>query len=192
MTELSRGVAPCLNCAEQADPDAIHIVYEIHFSGLRLYKVGITNTEVRNDRIASHVAQGGVLIEACEVPNREAARTVEEAILCSARDFPSDCTSRDFPQGGYTETWSDQGPAIGIGEIVEQCTQEEAPGFDRLRRLREYFDKEPATIEELLEFRHVESKEVDGFRVHHVGFSEPVEQVLRKIRARRESSSIET
>jgi hypothetical protein len=181
-----------LSCAEQADPDAIHIVYKMHFPGLRAYKVGITNTEVRNDRIASHTARGGVLIESCEVPNLEAARTVENIALGAVRDFPSSCTSRDFPQGGYTETWSDQGPDVNVGEIIAQCSSVEAPGFDRLKKLQEYFDKDPATIEELIQFRHVEDEDFDGLRIHHIGLSEPLEQVLRKIRAQRETPSTNT
>ncbi|KIX79151.1 hypothetical protein SF23_02345 [Streptomyces sp. MBRL 10] len=189
ITDLKRGVTPCLSCAEAADPDALHAVYKIHFPALRAYKVGITNTEVRHDRIASHVARGGILIEHHEVPNREAARTVEASVLGSVRGFPSGCTSRDFPQGGYTETWSDSGPEIDLADIVEHLTREGAPGFDRLGKLKEYFAAAPASIEELVEFRKIETEEIDGVQVHHLDLSEPLEQVLRKIRARRTAIS---
>lgn len=188
VADLMNGVAPCLACAEAADPDAPHTVYLMHFPRLRACKVGITSSESRHDRIASHVAHGGVLLGQHDVPNREAALTVEDFALSAVRDFPSGCTARDFPQGGYTETWSDSAPDIDLGEIVARLASEEAPGFDRLSKLTAYFDSEPATIEELVEFRRIERIEVDGGVVHRVGFSEPLEQVLRKIRARRAAS----
>jgi hypothetical protein len=185
IADLMNGFAPCLACAEEVDPDAPHTVYLMHFPSLRACKIGITNSEARNDRVNSHVTQGGVLLGQYEVPNREAARTVEDFVLSVMRDYPSGCTARDFPQGGYTETWSDDAPDMDLDDVVARLASEEAPGFDRLSKLRAYFDSEPATIEELVEFRQVESIDVSGAVVHRLGFSEPLEQVLRKIRARR-------
>jgi hypothetical protein len=185
IADLMNGVAPCLDCAEAADPDAPHIVYLMHFPSLRACKIGITSSEVRHDRIASHVTHGGVLLGQYEVPNREAARTVEDFVLSAMRDCPSGCAARDFPQGGYTETWSDVAPDIDLDDVITRLASEEAPGFDRLSKLRTYFNSEPATIEELVEFRQIRSIDVNGTVVHQVGFSEPLDQVLRKIRARR-------
>jgi hypothetical protein len=185
IADLMNGVAPCLACSEPADPDAPHTVYLIRFPSLRACKIGITNSEARHDRVTSHVARGGVLLGQHEVPNGEAARTVEDFVLGVMRDFPSGCTARDFPQGGYTETWSDDAPDIDLDDVVAKLASEEAPGFDRLSKLTAYFNSEPATMAELVEFRHVESIDVDGTVVHQLGLSEPLEQVLRKIRARR-------
>ncbi|MDJ1135038.1 hypothetical protein [Streptomyces iconiensis] len=185
ISDLTAGIAPCLRCAEDTDPDAIHVVYLMFFRELSAYKIGATSTEARNDRIASHAARGGTLLDQHEVPNREAALTVEAHVLGMVRHHPSVCTERDFPQGGYTETWSDDGPKINLAEVIARLTQGEAPGFDRLRKLRTYFSEAPATIEELVEFRLIETIKVDGLEVHHVGLSESEEQVLRKIRSRR-------
>ncbi|MFD4907103.1 hypothetical protein [Kitasatospora purpeofusca] len=185
LVDLRRGVTPCLNCAELADPNALHIVYKLHFPALRAYKVGITNTEARHDRIASHISHGGILLESCEVPNREAAQTAEDTVLRSVRGFPSSCTPKDMPQGGYTETWSDTGPNIDLRQAINLLKSEAAPGFDRLEKLREYFKDAPVTIDEFVPFRQVTVEEVDGVQMHHIGFSEPLEQVLRKIRAQR-------
>jgi hypothetical protein len=187
ITELTRGVAPCLTCAESVDPDSPYIVYKVHFPRLRAYKSGITSIEARHDRIAAHVANGGVLLEQHEVPNREAAKTVEDRIRDTVRDFPSDCTAADFPQGGYTETWSDEGPDINLAEVVKTLAAAQMPGFDRLGRLQKYFAGKPPTIDEIVEFRRIETHIVDDREVHVVGLSEPLEQVLRKIRARRGS-----
>lgn len=118
ISELKSGVAPCFNCAEATDPDAVHIVYMVCFPQLSARKVGITSTEVRHDRIASHLARGGIPLDQHEVPNREAARTLEDLVLCAVREFPSGCTARDFPQGGFTETWSDDGPDTDLGNVI--------------------------------------------------------------------------
>ncbi|MGW6357932.1 hypothetical protein ACWFR5_22870 [Streptomyces sp. NPDC055092] len=185
ISELKSRVASRLSCAEATDPDAVHLVYVMHFPVLRACKVGITSTEVRHDRIASHQAQGGILLQQQVVPNREAAMAVEDFVLRAVREFPSGCASSDFPQGDYTETWSDDGPAVDLARVISDLEGEEAPGFDRLSKLWAYFDSEPATIDELVEFRHIEIVEVDGTEVHRVGFSEPLERVLSKIRARR-------
>jgi hypothetical protein len=185
ITDLMSGVTPCLTCAEAVDPDAPHAVYLMHFPRLSACKIGITSSEARHNRVTSHIAQGGVLLEQHEVPNKEAARTVEDFVLSAVRDFPSGRTARDFPQGGYTETWSDNAPDIELGNVIARLASEEAPGFDRLSKLKAYFASEPPTIEELVRFRHIETIEVDGCEVHQLGFSEPLEQVLRKIRARR-------
>jgi hypothetical protein len=185
ITDLKAGIAPCLACAELADPDAPHAVYLMHFPELNACKIGITNSEARHSRVASHVAHGGVLREQHEVPNREAARTVEDFVLRAVRVFPANCKEHDFPQGGDTETWSDSVPGIDLGDIVAGLVSQEAPGFDRLSKLKAYFEDKPPTIEELKNFILVEIIEVAGGEVRRVGFSEPQEQVLRKIRARR-------
>lgn len=190
VSELASGVSPCLTCdAATTDPDASHLVYVVHFPRLGAYKVGITGTGVRHDRLASHAAQGGVPVGRRVVPNREAARTVEEFVLRVVRDHPSGCTAEDFPQGGFTETWAEDGPEVDLGGIVDRLAREEAPGFDRLGKVKAFFEDEPLTIEELVEFQRIETIETDGGEVHCVGLSEPLEQVLRKVRARRASGA---
>jgi hypothetical protein len=189
LADLKRGIAPCLDCAGSPDPDAPHVVYQMHFPRLRVRKVGIANKESRHDRVASHVAHGGVLLEIHDVPNREAALAVEHFVLNSVEGFASDCTVRDFPQGGYTETWSDDAPEVKLGEIIGKLASEEAPGFDRLGKLKAYFDGDPAAIDELAPFVQVQPVDVDGGTVYVVDFSEPQEQVLRKIRAHRTTRS---
>lgn len=47
------------------------------------------------------------------------------------------------------------------------------------------------SLEELVEFRQVESIDVDGTVVHRLGLSEPLGQVPRKIRARRAAPDAE-
>ena len=124
ITDLMDGIAPCLVCAEGADPDAPYTVYLMHFPRLRACKIGITSSEARHDRVACHVTHGGVLLGQYEVPNREAARTVEDFVLSVMRDSPSGCIAWDFPQGGHTETWSDDAPNIDLDDIVTRLASE--------------------------------------------------------------------
>ncbi|QVJ02276.1 hypothetical protein KGD82_06250 [Nocardiopsis eucommiae] len=63
--------------------------------------------------------------------------------------------------------------------------KDEAPGFDRLRELRNYFSKAPVSIEEISDFVRVQTEDVNGDDVHIVSLSESEEQILHKIRARR-------
>ena len=179
-TELERGVAHCLSCMTPLDPDAPHYVYLAHFPLLRAFKIGITNSEARLDRVATHEAHGGVAVEIHEVPNKQAARTVEEHVLGLVRGFPSGCTSRDFPQGGYTETWADDAVAVNLHGIVADLRKRQAPGFDRIAHLKSYFRENPATIDEVRGFVRIEVQEFDGVEVQCMGLSKPLEQVWGK------------
>ncbi|MGW4285434.1 hypothetical protein ACWEIK_00635 [Streptomyces sp. NPDC004673] len=163
------------------------MVYKIHFPSLHARKVGITNTEVRHDRVQSHVARGGLTEEQVVVPNKEAARTVENHVLRLVQDFPSRCTARDFPQGGHTETWSADGPDVSLQDVVAELAEKEAPGFGRLRKLQEEFEDAPLTIDELIQFEQIEHERVGDMNVYHFGLSEPLEQVLRKVKAQRQA-----
>lgn len=185
ITELARGVAPCLHCAGPLDPDAPHYVYLMDFPTLRAYKIGITNSAARHDRIASHEANGGVIMQVRVTPNRQAAKTVEDHVLRLVVNFPSGCTSRDFPQGGYTETWGHDAESIDLDSMIAYLHEYGAPGFNRLNKLEEYFAQAPATISELDEFVRLEVEEFDGVQVQCVSMSKPLEQMLGQIRARR-------
>ena len=82
-------------------------------------------------------------------------------------------------------------PRTAWSPTIAGLALEEAPGFDQLSKLRTYFDAEPVTIEELVEFRRADYIDVNGTVVHRLGLSEPLEQVLRKIRARRSAQDAE-
>ncbi len=167
------------------DPDAPHFVYLMHFRRLRAFKIGITNSETKRGRIAVHEAHGGNLIDVHEVPNNESARTVEDAVLELVRDYPSECGPRDFPQGGHTETWAEDGGHVDLERIIADLRSRAAPGFDRIHQLEEHFAREPVTIVELREFTQITVQEFDGVKVHHVGLSMAREQMLNRIRAQR-------
>lgn len=180
-SELIHGATPCLACDSGFDPDAVHLVYIMHFPKLRVFKIGITSTEVRYDRIATHKRYGGERHQVAEVPNREAARTVESHVLEEiVSDFRVESSKHDFPQGGSTETWYDDAPPIILEQIIDNLRFCGSPGFDRLEKLQEIFGRNPMTIEEIVRFRKIEQVDVNGTNVHIIGLSEPLEQVLRK------------
>ncbi|MGI5416048.1 hypothetical protein [Actinomadura luteofluorescens] len=159
----------------------MHLVYIMHFSRIGMYKIGITSTEVRHDRIAAHERHGGKLVQVVEVPNREAAETVETFVLREVvLDFQANASKSDFPQGGNTETWWDDAPPVALEQIVQQLKSANSPGFDRLAKLQALFAKQPLTIAEIVRFRKIDKVVVDGQTIHVVGLSEPLEQVLRK------------
>ena len=190
ITELANGCTPCLICAGPLNPDALHYVYLMHFPTLRAYKIGITNSEARLDRIAVHEANGGIAIQVRETPNRQAATTVEDYVLGLVASFPSGCTSRDFPQGGYTETWGEDAGPINLDDIIDRLHRQRAPGFDRLDKLEQYFAQDPVTLSELREFVRVEVEDFDGVKVHCLSTTKPLEQVLGKIRAQRRQETL--
>jgi hypothetical protein len=184
-TDLLRGVTPCLSCAAPVDPDAPYYVYQLHFPALAAFKIGITNSETRHSRTSVHEARGAIIVEVHKTPNWRAAKTVEDYVLGLVRGYPSGCTARDFPQGGYTETWSEDAGAIDIGDVIAHLREFRAPGFDRIHDLESYFAQAPATVDELRDFTRLDVQEFDGVEVHRLSLSKSREQVLGQIRARR-------
>ena len=111
LDDLKRGAAPlCWTCTHGIRPDEPHRVYLFHFPALRVMKVGLTHD--RHDRrFFQHMAEGGQLVDSVVVPDRESARRLEQ--LLKARFQPwstADVGPQDFPQGGWTEAWSDKAP----------------------------------------------------------------------------------
>lgn len=109
--DLKRGSTPlCWTCTHGIRPDEPHRVYLFHFPSLRVMKVGLTHD--RHDRrFFQHMAEGGQLVDSVVVPDRESARRLEQ--LLKARYQPwltAEIGPQDFPQGGWTEAWSDSAP----------------------------------------------------------------------------------
>ncbi|WP_433177245.1 hypothetical protein [Actinoallomurus sp. CA-150999] len=185
---LLRGEPACLSCTSGIDPNAPHRVYLMHFPRFGVFKIGITNLEDRNyDRIHDHESHGGTVVEIVDVPNREAAFTVERAILATVTHYHSDVSRRQFPQGGWTETWRDHAPAVDLKATARELATQEAPGFDRRKHLDEYFAIHPIKVEELVSFVKATPVEIEsGETVFVFGLTESREEMLRKVRKNRE------
>lgn len=165
------------------------MVYLVHFETLGVMKIGITNMEERRyDRIGCHLAHGAVLVDSNVVPNREAALVVEAEILNMMADYRIPGMRRHFPQGGWTETWSDSAPTFELAAAVSELSSKLAPGFDRASRLEKYFQEHPITIEELKEFVALNEVSVGECTVHAIGLACLHENMLRKIRCKRDAA----
>ncbi len=109
--DLKRGSAPiCWTCTHGIRPDEPHRVYLFHFPSLRVMKVGLTHD--RHDRrFFQHVAEGGQLVDSVVVPDRESARRLEQLLKAQYQPWlTAEIGPQDFPQGGWTEAWSDSAP----------------------------------------------------------------------------------
>ncbi|WP_191258984.1 hypothetical protein [Amycolatopsis oliviviridis] len=187
LSDLNSGAPPCLSCQDGIDPALPHLVYLVHFPTLEIFKIGITNTEDRRyDRLTAHLKRGAILVDHQIVSNREAALTTEKYILDLMSDYRHTAPRSSFPQGGWTETWHDSAPEVSLREIIRHLEEKQEAGFDRMQELQKYFDDTPPTIEEIRRFVAIRDVIVDDSVVHVVELSTSHEDLLRRVRAKRE------
>jgi hypothetical protein len=119
LNRLLKDAPPCLQCSDGGpDLSGPHWVYQYHFPHLGLRKVGITHA--RNDRrFADHERHGGCARRRILVTDRAAALRVEAAGLAMVAEYIDKFVDpREFPQGGWTEVWSDAGPELPLRRIA--------------------------------------------------------------------------
>ena len=117
--------AACWTCTHGIRPDEPHRVYLFRFPTLGVLKVGITHN--RHDRrLIEHQIQGGELIESVMVPDRRAALAVEAWVLATkAAWLRLDAGPDQFPQGGWTEAWSEaNAPAPNLAKVCALLSQQ--------------------------------------------------------------------
>jgi hypothetical protein len=89
-------------------------VYFITNTQLNAHKIGIANTKSNSqyhDRLKQHTARGWILIEKVEFSNTKLAYDLEQGLLDWIRidlGLPHYLPSSSMPQGGYTETFSNE------------------------------------------------------------------------------------
>lgn len=189
LSSLLAGATPCLLCATQIDTELPHLVYLIHFPKLRLYKVGITHTERRRyNRIAAHQRHGGRLLSTVDVPNREAAFAVERHVLRAVRTDRTLVEPKTFPQGGWTETWSDDAPPPDLAILASEVESAGELGYARARDLERYFEINPPAPKEIAPFIERTAIKVGGDVVHCFDVSAPYSKILREVRRARQSA----
>lgn len=126
---VSRG-SGCRYCAEIGiDYTSPGYVYLITHSGMLSHKVGIANTTPRKkyyDRLKQHLSKGWQLVSRHDFPTAEIAFRVEQDLLKWVREdlgLGVYLSSKEMPQGGYTETFSGADPisifAIKLQEISD-------------------------------------------------------------------------
>ncbi len=117
---LLEGAPPCLRCSDGGpDLSGPHWVYQYHFPHLGLRKVGITHA--RDDRrFADHERYGGRSLRRILVADRAAALRVEAAGFAMVAEYIDKFVDpKEFPQGGWTEVWSDSGPELPLRTIAD-------------------------------------------------------------------------
>lgn len=117
--ELETGTAPeCWTCKTGIRVDEPHRVYLFHFPALGVMKIGITHN--RDDRrLSEHAFAGGELLGTVVVSDREAARLLEKVVAAIYAPWVADQIGpADFPQGGWTETWSDDAPPLDLSALA--------------------------------------------------------------------------
>lgn len=118
--DVVNGTGPaCWSCTHGIRMDEPHRVYLFRFPALGVLKIGITHN--RHDRrLFDHQANGGVLLETVVVPDRATALAIEDWVLTSRTAYLCpDVGPDDFPQGGWTEAWSEQlAPPLDLAALV--------------------------------------------------------------------------
>jgi hypothetical protein len=110
----------CWVCTHGILPDEPHRVYLFRFPALGVLKVGITHN--RHDaRLIEHQVNGGVLVETVLAPNRDASLVVEAWVLANMAKWRSpEVGPADFPQGGWTEAWIEEGaPVVRLAAVCD-------------------------------------------------------------------------
>lgn len=121
LAQLRDGTAPlCWTCTHGIRPDEPHRIYLIHFPPLRAMKVGLTHA--RHDRrLLDHELAGGHVVATADVPDRSTARRVERHLIEQYAPWATDDVSAvELPQGGWTETWRDDAPALDLPAEVRR------------------------------------------------------------------------
>ena len=117
--EAADGSGPsCWTCTHGIRSDEPHRVYLFRFPALGVLKIGITHN--RHDRrLVEHQVQGGHLVETILVPDRHSALALEAWVLRKkAALLRRSVGPAHFPQGGWTEAWSEsEAPAVNLAEL---------------------------------------------------------------------------
>jgi hypothetical protein len=115
------GTAPlCWTCTHGIRWDEPHRVYLFRFPRLGVLKVGITHD--RHDRrLVQHRVEGGELVQTVVVPDRRAALVLEARVLADRAAWRRPGVGpAEFPQGGWTEAWSDQAPPVDLAAYAPE------------------------------------------------------------------------
>jgi hypothetical protein len=90
-------------------------------------KIGISNSESRDDRVAVHTKHGWELIKRIDFENGFLAYEFEQTLLKylrGIRSIPIHLSKREMPQSGYSETLSMD--LISLKELLELVKRNQA------------------------------------------------------------------
>ncbi len=117
---------PCWYCAPRGiNPEQPSVVYLIHHREMAALKIGVSNVKNWPRRRRDHRKEGWQVINVRHVGTGVAAEAIEQAALCEVRErgYPIWLPKRAMPQGGHTETFSDD---ISMWEVWQLVRAQEA------------------------------------------------------------------
>jgi hypothetical protein len=106
---IQGGQGGCSDCADKYSyflPSYFYVMENETFSSL---KIGISNSESRDDRVVVHSKHGWKLVQTIDFENGFLAYEFEQTLLNHLRkslSIPVHLSKREMPQSGYTETFS--------------------------------------------------------------------------------------
>jgi hypothetical protein len=106
---IQNGQGGCSDCADKYSyflPSYFYVMENEIFSSL---KIGISNSDSRDDRVAVHSKHGWKILQTIEFENGFLAYEFEQTLLNHLRkslSIPIHLSKREMPQSGYTETFS--------------------------------------------------------------------------------------
>ncbi|MEI5101741.1 hypothetical protein RB200_28600 [Streptomyces sp. PmtG] len=119
---------PCWYCAPRGiAPEKPSVVYLIHHREMAALKIGVSNVRNWPRRRRDHQHEGWRVINIRYVSTGAAAETIEQASLSEVRErgHPIWLPKESMPQGGHTETFSDD---ISLWEVWRLVDTQEEPG----------------------------------------------------------------
>jgi hypothetical protein len=124
---IQSGQGGCSNCADKYsyfEPSYFYVMQNQTFASL---KIGISNSESRDDRVAVHTKHGWELIKRIDFENGFLAYEFEQTLLKylrGIRSIPIHLSKREMPQSGYSETLSMD--LISLQELFELVKRNQA------------------------------------------------------------------
>ena len=112
-----QGCSECGDTYSYNEPSYFYVLENALFQSI---KVGISNCNSRDDRVAVHAKHGWKLIQRIDFENGFLAFEFEQTLLNYIRKFcgiPSHLSKSDMPQGGYSETISLE--KISLSELLK-------------------------------------------------------------------------
>lgn len=128
---IQSGQGGCSNCADKYsyfDPSYFYVMEHDKFASL---KVGISNSDSRDDRVKVHSKHGWRLIQRINFENGFLAFEFEQTLLRYLRgkkSIPIHLSKREMPQSGYSETLSTD--LITLQELLEVVKRNQAGRLD--------------------------------------------------------------
>jgi hypothetical protein len=124
---IQSGQGGCSNCADKYsyfEPSYFYVMENGIFSSL---KIGISNSDSRDDRVVVHSKHGWKLVKRIDFENGFLAYEFEQTLLKylrGSRNIPIHLSKKEMPQSGYSETVSMD--LMGLQELLSLVRRNQA------------------------------------------------------------------